>query len=103
MKNKFWGYCLCMIGSAGYYGYYKRTNAFLVIWGIIFIVGIVIIAYNNNRIHKLTKSRKVFWDSLFVIGVCLIPRIPSPQGLSILSMIVLGSIYAIAMKNTKES
>lgn len=103
MKNKFWGYCLCMIGSAGYYGYYKKTNTFLVIWGIIFIIGILIIAYNNNEIYKSTKNKKVFWDPLFVIGVCLIPKIPFPQGISILSMIVLGSIYAIAIRNSKGS
>lgn len=56
--NKLLGYCLCMIGSTGYYVYYIKTKSFLVVWGILFVLGIVIIAYNNNSYYKSTKSKK---------------------------------------------
>lgn len=102
MKNKLLGYCLCMIGSTGYYGYYIKTKSFLVVWGILFVLGIVIIAYNNNSYYKSTKSKKIFGDPLFVLGTCLIPMIPAPYGLSILLMIILGSLYAVNMKRIQK-
>lgn len=84
-----------MVGSAGYYGYYLKTRSFLAIWCLLFIAGILIIAYANNKYYKLKKSKKVFLDSLFIIGICLIPIIPVPHGLSILFMIISGSLYTV--------
>ena len=97
VKQKWLGYVLTATASSGFYGYYLKTHELLVLWIIIFVLGICILATANNFIFKVYHSKLVYLDMLFVLFACFFPLISLQRGLSILIMMILCCIYAYAM------
>ncbi len=97
IKQKWIGHILTAVASAGYYGYYIKTHELLIMWIIIFAIGIIILSAANNTIFKIYHSKLVYLDILFILFVCLFPLIPLQKGMSILLMMIIACIYAFTM------
>ena len=87
-------YIATLTGSAGYYGYYLKNKEYLFIWVIVFVAGVILLGIKNSYIYKIFHSKFVYLDILYILIICFLPSILKwPNGLDILMVVIIGSIY----------
>lgn len=103
MKKWITPYIFLMVASAGYYGYYRKSeDALIWTWLLLFIIGIALLSYNNYILFKKTRSKLIMVDMIIVLGIVLIPLVPSNFGLSIIVMFILTTMVAYYLAKKKE-
>lgn len=97
----FVSYFLLLISSVNYYS--MSTDELLYLWITLFVLGVLMQMYVNQKLFIHTGSKLVYWDSLLVLWIIFVPRIVLPYGLSRLLMITVGWIYALIMARKKQA
>lgn len=92
------GYFCTMAGSSGYYGYYLKNTESLLVWLVVFSIGIILLGNKNYHVFKNGRKVLVFADIVYVFIICLMPSMLDwPAGLNIVAMIFTGSLYSYVM------
>lgn len=97
----FVSYFLLLISSVNYYS--MSTDELLYLWITLFVLGVLIQMYVNQKLFRHTGTKLVYWDSLLILWIIFVPRIVLPYGLSRLLMITVGWIYALIMARKKQA
>ncbi len=97
----FVSYFLLLISSVNYYS--MSTDELLYLWITLFVLGVLIQMYVNQKLFRHTGTKLVYWDSLLILWIIFVPRIVLPYGLSRLLMITVGMIYALMMARKKQA
>lgn len=97
----FVSYFLLLISSVNYYS--MSTDELLYLWITLFVLGVLIQMYVNQKLFRHTGTKLVYWDSLLILWIIFVPRIVLPYGLSRLLMITVGMIYALIMARKKQA
>lgn len=97
----FVSYFLLLISSVNYYS--MSTDELLYLWITLFVLGVLIQMYVNQKLFRRTGTKLIYWDILLVLWVIWVPRIVLPYGLSRLLMITVGMIYALIMARKKQA
>lgn len=84
------GYVLFVSSVAGYVGY---DTVSIWLWILVALAGVFFLGYKNMKL-KSNKQRAILLDGLYVIVLPFIAAIPSPGGLSILLMTLIGGFIA---------
>ncbi len=67
-------------------------------WGIIFAIGVILLGIKNNYIYKMARSKLIYLDIIYIFIICFLPSILKwPNGLDILMIVIMGSIYGYIM------
>lgn len=99
----FVAYFLLLISSVNYYSMLQSTDELLYLWITLFVLGVLMQMYVNQKLFRCTGTKLVYWDILLVLWVICVPRIVLPYGLSRLLMITVGWIYALIMARKKQA
>ena len=97
----FVSYFLLLISSVNYYS--MSTDELLYLWITLFVLGVLIQMYVNQKLFRHTGTKLVYWDSLLILWIIFVPRIVLLYGLSRLLMITVGMIYALMMARKKQA
>lgn len=97
----FVAYFLLLISSVNYYS--MSTDELLYLWITLFVLGVLMQMYVNQKLFRHTGTKLVYWDSLLILWIIFVPRIVLPYGLSRLLMITVGWIYALMMARKKQA
>lgn len=97
----FVSYFLLLISSVNYYS--MSTDELLYLWITLFVLGVLMQMYVNQKLFRHTGTKLVYWDSLLILWIIFVPRIVLPYGLSRLLMITVGMIYALMMARKKQA
>lgn len=97
----FVSYFLLLISSVNYYS--MSTDELLYLWITLFVLGVLIQMYVNQKLFRRTATKLVYLDILLVLWVIWVPGIVLPYGLSRLLMITVGMIYALIMARKKQA
>lgn len=97
----FVSYFLLLISSVNYYS--MSTDELLYLWITLFVLGVLMQMYVNQKLFRRTATKLVYLDILLVLWVIWVPGIVLPYGLSRLLMITVGMIYALMMARKKQA
>lgn len=97
----FVSYFLLLISSVNYYS--MSTDELLYLWITLFVLGVLMQMYVNQKLFRRTATKLVYLDILLVLWVIWVPGIVLPYGLSRLLMITVGWIYALIMARKKQA
>lgn len=97
----FVAYFLLLISSVNYYS--MSTDELLYLWITLFVLGVLMQMYVNQKLFRRTATKLVYLDILLVLWVIWVPGIVLPYGLSRLLMITVGWIYALIMARKKQA
>lgn len=97
----FVAYFLLLISSVNYYS--MSTDELLYLWITLFVLGVLMQMYVNQKLFRRTATKLVYLDILLVLWVIWVPGIVLPYGLSRLLMITVGMIYALMMARKKQA
>lgn len=97
----FVSYFLLLISSVNYYS--MSTDELLYLWITLFVLGVLMQMYVNQKLFRRTATKLVYLDILLVLWVIWVPGIVLPYGLSRLLMITVGMIYALIMARKKQA
>lgn len=97
----FVSYFLLLISSVNYYS--MSTDELLYLWITLFVLGVFMQMYVNQKLFRRTATKLVYLDILLVLWVIWVPGIVLPYGLSRLLMITVGMIYALIMARKKQA
>lgn len=96
-------YFLLLISSVNYYSMSRATDELLYLWITLFVLGVLMQMYVNQKLFRRTATKLVYLDILLVLWVIWVPGIVLPYGLSRLLMITVGMIYALIMARKKQA
>ena len=99
----FVAYFLLFISSVNYYSMLQSTDELRYVWITLFVLGIFMQMYVNQKLFRRTATKLVYLDILLVLWVIWVPGIVLPYGLSRLLMITVGMIYALIMARKKQA
>lgn len=97
----FVSYFLLLISSVNYYS--MSTDELRYLWITLFVLGVFMQMYVNQKLFRRTATKLVYLDILLVLWVIWVPGIVLPYGLSRLLMITVGMIYALMMARKKQA